>query len=410
MRYDFDEIIDRRGSNSVKWDECADPEVIPMWVADMDFKAAPFILDAVRRRVDHGVFGYTHVPEKYYQSVIDWFWKRRGWKIEREWINYISGIVPALSVAVEALSQRGDNVVFQSPAYNCFFSSIRNTGRTILENKLIRRGDSFEIDFEDFERKCSDPRTSVFVLCNPHNPSGRVWTREELQRLGEICLRHGVTVVSDEIHCELEMPGQRYTPFASICEEFQQNSVIFNSPSKSFNIAGLEIANIIIADPVKRASVERVINWYEHCDVNPLGVEALMAAYTPEGEEWLRELNEYLWGNYCVLKEMVEGAGAGVELGADCGCAEASRVSVCKLEGTYLAWLDFSWYTSRGISTKELQERLIAEEKVWINSGTMYGDGNYMRINLACPRSVLREGVKRILRGVSRPPQDRPRM
>lgn len=390
--YDFDQVVDRRGSYSVKWDECPDPEVIPMWVADMDFKAAPFILDAVKARVEHGVFGYTYVPDEYYQAVINWFQKRRGWKIERSWIQYISGIVPALSVAVEALSEPGDNVLFHTPAYNCFFAAVRNNGRQILESPLIydESGDlpTFRIDFEDFEKKCADPRTTLFILCNPQNPAGRVWTREELTKIGEICRAHGVTVVSDEIHCELEMPGQRFTPFASISEANQECCVVFNSPTKSFNIAGLEIANIIASDPAKYAKIDKVINRFEHCDVNPLGVAALMAAYSPEGEEWLRQLNDYLWANYETLVEM---------FAQDMPC-----VKICKLEGTYLAWADMHAFTAKGLTTKEMQDSLTANEKVWVNSGTMYGDDNFMRINLACPRSVLVEGMRRMIAGLKR--------
>lgn len=392
QRYDFDTLIDRHGSFSVKWDECPDPEVIPMWVADMDFKAAPFIIEAVKARVGHGIFGYTYVPEEYYKSVINWFETRRGWKIRREWIQYISGIVPALSVAVEALSAPGDNVIFHTPAYNCFFAAVRNNGRKLLESPLVYddSGESptYHIDFDDFERKCADPRTTLFILCNPQNPAGRVWTREELARLGNICRANGVTVVSDEIHCELEMPGQCFTPFASLSEADQECSVIFNSPSKSFNIAGLEIANIICADPAKAAKIDKVINRFEHCDVNPLGVAALMAAYTPEGAEWLRQLNAYLWENYSLLVRMF--------------AERLPEVRVCRLEGTYLAWVDCRAFTSAGVPTKLIQDSLLANEKVWVNSGTMYGDGDFMRINLACPRSVLEEGVSRMLRGLKR--------
>lgn len=391
MRYDFDEVIDRHGSNSVKWDICKDPEVIPMWVADMDFKAAPFILDAVRKRVDHGIFGYTYPSASYYQATIDWFAKRRGWKIEKDWITYISGIVPALSVAIAALTEEDEKVIFQGPAYNCFYSCVRNNGRTLLENKLIyddaAEAPSFSIDFEDLERKCADPKATLFILCNPHNPSGRIWTREELTRMGEICLKHGVTVVSDEIHCELEMPGYTYTPFASICQEFEDNCVTFVSPSKSFNIAGLEIANIISNDPVKRQKFDKVINTWEHCDVNQIGVVALEAAYTPEGEEWISQLTGYIHENWKVLAEALR---------------SVPEVKLCKLEGTYLTWLDCKALTAKGITTKEAQDSLIRNEKVWINSGTMYGDGDFMRINLACPRSLMSDGASRIAAGLRR--------
>lgn len=388
MKYDFDAVFDRHDTNSVKWDLCPDREVIPMWVADMDFKAAPFIMDAVRKRVDHGIFGYTHVPDRYYDAVINWFDRRRGWKIEREWIRYISGIVPALSVIVDALTEPGDKVIFQTPAYNCFFSCVKNNGRETSESKLIydESGEqpTFRMDFEDLERRCADPSAKLFILCNPQNPAGRVWTREELLEVGDICRRHHITVVSDEIHCELEMPGHKYIPFASLCPE--DKPVTFCSPSKSFNIAGLEIANIVTADQDKYARIMKTIQKFEQCDINPIGVDALIAAYSPEGEEWLSQLNGYLYRNYLTLTEMFK--------------KECPQIKVCKLEGTYLVWIDCKALTSRGISTLDIQNGLTANEKVWINSGTMYGDGDFMRINIACPHSTLVEGISRVTAGL----------
>lgn len=390
MKYDFDAVFDRHDTNSVKWDLCPEREVIPMWVADMDFKAAPFIMDAVRKRVDHGIFGYTHVPDRYYDAVINWFDRRRGWKIEREWIRYISGIVPALSVIVDALTEPGDKVIFQTPAYNCFFSCVKNNGRETSESKLIydESGEqpTFRMDFEDLERRCADPSAKVFILCNPQNPAGRVWTREELLEVGDICRRHHITVVSDEIHCELEMPGHKYIPFASLCPE--DKPVTFCSPSKSFNIAGLEIANIVTADQDKYARIMKTIQKFEQCDINPIGVDALIAAYSPEGEEWLSQLNGYLYRNYLTLTEMFK--------------KECPQIKVCKLEGTYLVWIDCKALTSRGISTLDIQNGLTANEKVWINSGTMYGDGDFMRINIACPHSTLVEGISRVTAGLKR--------
>ena len=390
MKYDFDAVYDRHGTNSVKWDICPDPDVIPMWVADMDFKAAPFIMDAVRKRVEHGVFGYTHVPDNYYRAVIDWFDRRRGWKIRREWIRYISGIVPALAVAVDALTEPGDKVVFQTPAYNCFFSCVKNNGRQTLESPLVydESGEqpTFKMDFDDLENKCSDPAAKLFILCNPQNPAGRVWTKEELLKVGEICRTHGVAVVSDEIHCELEMPGHKYIPFASLCP--QDRPVTFCSPSKSFNIAGLEIANIVSPDPEKYERIMRTIQKFEQCDLNPIGVDALIAAYSHEGEEWLSQLSAYLWQNYLTLKEIF--------------AHECPQIKVCRLEGTYLVWIDCKALTSKGISTLEVQESLTAIEKVWINSGTMYGDGDFMRINIACPHSTLIEGINRVAAGLKR--------
>ena len=386
MVYDFDTPVDRRGSGSYKWDSC--PDVLPMWVADMDFPAAPFIREALLRRVEHGVFGYTAVPESYYGAVIDWYRRRRGWEIDRSWIQYTSGVVPALSVVVKAFCKPGDKVLILNPAYNCFYSSIRNNGCVVEESRLVRRGDSFIIDFEDFEERCADPEVKMFIACNPHNPSGRVWTPDELARMGVICRQHDVLVVSDEIHSEIEMPGHRYTPFASITRACQDCCITLCSPSKSFNTAGLQIANIICDNPEWRAKIDRAINDNEVCDVNPFGPVALEAAYTPEGEEWLRQLNAYIWQNYQLLRRTF--------------AARLPELRVMELEGTYLAWVDCRALTSRGTSTAEAEAFLKENEKVWINGGAMYGDPDYMRINLACPRARLEEGLERIVCGLRR--------
>lgn len=389
-KYDFSTIVDRRGSACVKWDLAPTADVIPMWVADMDFKAAPFIMDALRKRVEHGIFGYTHIPDSYYDAVCSWFSRRRGWKIEREWIMPVGGIVPAISICIEALCRKGGNVIINSPAYNCFFSSVRNTGRVLLESKLVPVEEggrtTFRIDFEQLEQMCADPQTDLYLLCNPHNPTGRVWTREELVKIGDICRRHGVTVISDEIHCEIEMPGHSFIPFASISEEHQKMSVTFNSPTKAFNIAGLQISNMIASDPQMRAKIDRVVNIWEHCDLNPFGITALQAAYSEEGDEWLREMNAVVHENYQSLVERIS--------------SELPQLGVCILEGTYLAWLDCRYITSRGVTTADVQKRLTEEFKVWINSGTMYGDGDFMRINLATPRTLCEEGISRMIAGL----------
>lgn len=235
--FDFDTVINRRGTNSYKWDIVKEEDVIPLWVADMDFKAAPTILEALKKRVEHGVFGYTLVPDSYYEAIINWFARRHNWQIDRSWIIYTTGVVPAVSCAIKALTLPGEKVLIQTPDYNCFFSSIKNNGCEVAENELVRRGDSYEVDFEDFERQCADEKTTVFLLCNPHNPAGRVWTKEELERMNDICLTYGVRVISDEIHCELVMPGHRFTPFAAISDACRDNSVVLNSPTKAFNIA-----------------------------------------------------------------------------------------------------------------------------------------------------------------------------
>lgn len=288
MKYNFDKQISRRGTDSYKWDSAESENVLPMWVADMDFRTAPAIVDALRRRVEHGIFGYTRVPDSYYEAVTGWFARRHGWTIDREWIIYTSGVVPAISAVIKALTVPGDKVLVQTPVYNCFFSSIRNNGCEMVSSPLVFASNTFTIDYEDLERKTADPKVKVMLLCNPHNPAGRVWKREELVRIGEICIRHDVTVVSDEIHCELVFPEYRYTPFASISENFRHHSVVCISPSKAFNIAGLQIANIICADANRRAKIDRAINDNEVCDVNPFGVIATQVAYN-EGEEWLNQ-------------------------------------------------------------------------------------------------------------------------
>ena len=381
MKYDFDELVVRRGTGCVKWDESPDDEIIPLWVADMDFKAAPAIQDAIRKRAEHGVFGYTVVEDDYYDAVISWFQRRHDWTIRREEILYTTGVVPAMSVAIKALTMPGEKVLILSPDYNCFFSSVRNNGCEVLETALLRVGDSFEVDWEDFETKCADDKTTVFLLCNPHNPCGRVWTAKELELMNDICLRHGVKVVSDEIHCELVMPGYRFQPFAAVSEACRENGVILNSPSKSFNIAGLQAANIICSQPDWRRRLNRAININEVCDLNPFGPVALKAAYN-ESEDWIDELNQYLWGNYQALCEFVE--------------ANIPQWKVCKLEGTYLPWIDIS---AMNTTAQDLCDKLLDEAKVWLNPGTMYGPQSgegYIRINIATQRSRLIEALNRI--------------
>lgn len=297
MRYDFDTIVPRRGTNSYKWDTPEEENVLPMWVADMDFRTAPAIIDALQKRVEHGIFGYTKVPKTYYDAVVRWFESRHRWQIDPRWIIYTSGVVPALSAIIKALTAPGDKVIVQTPAYNCFYSSIRNDGCELSANNLIYRDGRYMIDFDDLAAKAADPKAKILLLCNPHNPVGRVWTPEELRHIGDICLRNGVFVVADEIHCELTYEGHDYTPFASLSERFQQNSTTCVSPSKAFNLAGLQIANIIAVDDDVRRRIDRAININEVCDVNPFGVIATITAYNGGGE-WLDALRKYLRGNY----------------------------------------------------------------------------------------------------------------
>ena len=442
QKYNFDQNVRRRGTGCVKWDEVPEgftaeemQDVVPLWVADMDFAVAPTIQEAVRRRAEHPVFGYTVVGDEYYDAVISWFRRRHGWTIRREEILYTTGVVPAMSVAIKALTMPGERVLILSPDYNCFFSSIINNGCQVGESILkptpcpsqregrkdssvaeggqcsaaeggqcsvaeddhcsVAKGDfaplpsggarGWAIDWSDFESQCADEKTTVFLLCNPHNPTGRVWTREELGRMNDICLRHGVKVVSDEIHCELTMPGYTFQPFAAVSEACRQNSVILNSPSKSFNIAGLQAANIICANAEWRRRLNRAININEVCDLNPFGPVALVAAYN-ESEDWIDELCQYLWQNYLALCEFV--------------ARELPQLEVSRLEGTYLPWVDVS---RLGVPVEQLCDRLLREGRVWVNPGTMYGPVSgrgYVRLNIACPRAQLMEGLRRIKRVV----------
>ena len=380
MKYDFDKTIDRRATNSYKWDS-APGGVLPMWVADMDFRTAPAIIDALQKRVAHGIFGYTRVPDAYYDAVTSWFSRRHGWNIDREWIIYTSGVVPAVSAVIKALTVPGDKVIVQTPVYNCFFSSIRNNGCEIVSNPLRRTADTYEMDFDALERCAADPRAKVMLLCNPHNPAGRVWTPDELTRLGNICLRNGVTVVADEIHCELVYQGFKYTPFASLSDAFLHRSVTCVSPSKAFNIAGLQIANIVAFDNDLRSRIDKAININEVCDVNPFGVAATIAAYN-EGEEWLNQLVDYLHSNYEAMAEFCR--------------RELPEFPITRLEGTYLVWMDCS---SLGMPSDALEHALLDDARLWLNAGTMYGaEGEgYMRWNIACPRSVMLDGLNRFL-------------
>ena len=384
MKYNFDEIIPRRGTNSYKWDSAGDADVLPMWVADMDFRTAPPVVEALKKRVEHGIFGYVRVPDAYYAAVTNWFARRHDWQIEKEWIIYTTGVVPALSAVIKALTVPGDKVMVQTPVYNCFFSSIRNNGCGMIANPLIYRNGTYQIDFADLEQKAADPSVKVLLLCNPHNPAGRVWTKQELTRIGDICIRNNVWVVADEIHCELVFPGHIYIPFASISQEFLMHSVTCNSPSKAFNLAGLQIANIISADTDIRVKIDKAINVNEVCDVNPFGVEALMAAYT-DGEEWLEELKQYLFANYNYLRAYFE--------------EYLPEFPVSMLEGTYLVWVDCSVLNQ---SSDEIVKTLLEKEKLWVNEGSLYGEvgEGFIRINIACPRQQLIEGLNRLRRAL----------
>ena len=387
MEYDFSIPTDRRDTDSYKWDSAPEADIIPLWVADMDFETFPGITEALQRRVAHGIFGYTRVPEAYYEAVCRWFKKRHGWHINREDIIYTSGVVPAVSAVIKALTLPGDQVIVQGPVYNCFFSSIRNNGCEMVSNSLIYNKEElrYEIDFDDLERKLKHERARLMLLCNPHNPGGRVWTRDELTRVAELCRKYGVRVVSDEIHCELTLYDNEYVPFGSLPDELSRDSITCCSPSKAFNTAGLQIANIVCRDAEVRNRIDRAININEVCDVNPFGVIALQAAYSDEGYEWLTQLRKYISANYDLLLERF--------------ARELPKCKVMRMEGTYLAWIDCS---ELHIPSDEIEKMLMHENKVWVNAGSMYGaeGAAFIRINMACTSELLNEGITRIVNGL----------
>ena len=385
MKYNFDEIVPRRGSNSYKWDSVKYADVLPMWIADMDFRTAPQIVEALAKRVQHGVFGYTKAPDAYFDAVIGWFERRYGFKFHKDWMLYTTGVVPALSAIIKALTSAGDKVIVQQPVYNCFFSSIRNNMCEIVSNDLIYQDLTYSIDFDDLEEKASDPRATLLLLCNPHNPAGRVWTREELTKIGDICLRNDVIVVSDEIHCDLTYPGHTFIPFASISERFLKKSVTCSAPSKTFNIAGLQVANIFAADEDIRNKINKALNINEVCEINAFAVEGLIAAYN-EGEEWLDELRQYLYDNYIYLKDFFS--------------KYLPQLSILPLEATYLVWIDCS---ALGLQSAKIAEMLLENEKLWVNEGAMYGKAGegFIRLNIACPRELLVQGLNKIKKAFS---------
>ena len=387
MTYNFDTCPDRRNTQSVKWDEF--PGTLPMWVADMDFEVAPEIKAALQKRLDHGVFGYELVPDDYYQAIGRWFAQRHGWEgIARENIVPTTGVIAAYSAAIKAMTQPGDKVLVQTPCYNAFFPAIRNNKCQQLENPLRYDGARYIVDWDDFEAKTKEAK--VFLLCNPHNPAGRVWTREELLLMGEICRRNGVFVIADEIHCELTYPGHDYTPWATLPPQYVDQSVSCISPTKAFNVAGIQIANIFAANPEVLAKMDRAINDNECCDVNVFGVSALIAAYN-EGGPWLDQLRAYLWHNARTVSCYLED--------------ELPQVNVLPLEGTYLMWLDCRAARNPREPMAGFSERfanhLREKHGLVLSTGTIYGAAGegFERLNIACPRTRLLDGLERFREG-----------
>ncbi|MCD0465938.1 MalY/PatB family protein [Flavobacterium sp. ENC] len=385
MKYNFDEIVPRNGSGSIKWDAAPFGEVLPMWIADMDFKSAPPILSALQNRVDHGIFGYTAIPEAFYTAVLGWWKKRYGFTLEKEWLVPVSGVIPALSAAIQSLSKTGDKVMLQSPVYNHFYSSIENSGRIVIENNLRYQNGEYTIDLEDLARKAADPKVKLLILSNPHNPVGRVWKREELQAVGDIGLQHNVIIISDEIHADLVFQGHIHIPFASLGEKYSRNAVTLSSPTKSFNLAGLQVGYFFTQNEQLRKAIQSSFQLMGIELLNIFGITALIAAYE-ESEQWLDALKEYLQDNYLFLHEFIS--------------LHLPQIKVTPLEGTYLVWLDC---TALHKTADALSHSLLEEQKLWINSGTMYGNSGegFLRINIATPKAQLQTGLERLLKGLS---------
>ncbi|RFB15014.1 pyridoxal phosphate-dependent aminotransferase [Bacillus sp. HNG] len=382
MKYNFDESINRLQTNSVKWDEVenlfGDKEILPMWVADMDFKSPQPVIEALKKRADHGIYGYTTRPDSYYEATVRWMKRRHKWTIEKDWITFTPGVVPALGIIVQSFTNPGDKIIIQQPVYYPFMSVIEKNGREIVNNPLRLENGRYYMDFEDLEKKI-DPSVKMIIISNPHNPVGRVWEKDELTKLEEICLKHNILVVSDEIHSDLVYEGNVHTPFASISDEFAGRSITCTAPSKTFNLAGLQTSNMIIPNQELRERFNKALEDRFIGMTNTFGVTALIAAYE-EGEEWLDQLLVYLKGNLDFLNDYIK--------------SNIPEVKVIKPDATYLVWLDCR---ELGLDAKKLEEVIQKQGKVAFDEGYIFGkEGEgFTRINIACPRVLLEEGLKR---------------
>ncbi|MCH5204603.1 MAG: pyridoxal phosphate-dependent aminotransferase [Oscillospiraceae bacterium] len=379
--YDFDTVIDRRNTNSLKFDFAAErgrpSDVIPLWVADMDFPAPKPVLDALHKAVEHGIFGYSEVKGEYYAAVSGWFKERYGWETKPEWLVKTPGVVYALAMAVRALTEPGDSILIQPPVYYPFYEVIRDNDRRLIENELLYNNGHYEIDFSDFETKIRENNVKLFILCSPHNPVGRVWTKSELQKIGEICGKYNVLVVSDEIHCDLAFSEHPHTVFSNACPKFAERSIICTAPSKTFNLAGLQVSNIWIQSDEIRRKFRKEIDRSGYSQLNALGLVAAQAAYE-SGGEWLSECKKYLRGNLDYLRDFIN--------------EKLPKIKLVEPEGTYFAWLDCS---GSGLSKRELNDLVINKAKLWLDAGHIFGERSelFQRVVLACPQKTLEKAL-----------------
>lgn len=382
--YDFDKIVDRRGTSCLKYDFQVErrgrDDLLPLWVADMDFALPENILDDIQKRVSHGIFGYTDPKREYFDSVIGWFYSHFGWEGKPEWITVTPGVVVAISVAVRALTKEGEGVLIQQPVYYPFSEAILLNKRKLVNNQLVYENGKYSIDFEDFEKKIVDENVKLFILCSPHNPVGRVWTEEELRKMGEICLKHNVIIVSDEIHCDFTYEGHKHTVFPSLGEEFENNVVFCTAPSKTFNIAGLHVSNIFIPNPEIRKKFKSELESFGFSQPNVLGLTACQSVYS-KGEEWYRELKEYIAGNLDFAREYF--------------AENMPKIRLVEPDGTYLIWLDCE---KLGLSVEELESFVEDKAKLWVDFGKIFGkdSGQFIRLNIACPRKTLRQALEQL--------------
>lgn len=383
MKYDFDTCVDRRNTNSLKWD-VKDNE-LPMWVADMDFQTAPEVREEIIKRAEHGVFGYSVVSEEWYDAYVNWWKKRHGLKMDRDSLIFCTGVIPAISSIVRKLTTPAEKVLIQTPVYNIFFNCILNNGREVIESPLMYDGSEYSVDFYDLEKKLSDPQTALMILCNPHNPVGKIWDKETLSRIGELCKKHGVIVISDEIHCDITDPGCGYIPFASVSDVCREISITLIAPTKAFNLAGIQTSAVFASNAFLRHKIYRGLNTDEVAEPNAFAVNAAVAAFT-RGGEWLDELREYIYKNKKITSEFL--------------IKELKEVRLVPSKATYLLWLDCSLFSD---DSDELAEFIRSETGLYLSSGRVYGLGSksFLRLNIACPKDRLVDGLLRLKQGVS---------
>ncbi len=377
----FDKKIERRNTGSMKWDVKEDE--LPMWVADMDFQTAPEVTEEIINRAKHGVFGYTLITDEWYRAYQNWWKRRHNFEIKKEWLIFCTGVVPAISSIVRKITTVGENIVVLTPVYNIFFNSILNNGRNVLESKLIYENGEYNIDFKDLENKLANPQTSMLIFCNPHNPVGKIWDKETLEKIGYLCNKHHVVVLSDEIHCDIVKPGENYVPFASVSDECRKNSITCIAPTKAFNIAGIQTAAVFVPNENIRHKVNRGLNTDEVAEPNVFAAVAPIAAFE-RGEKWLNDLNEYLWENRQFAEIYIKN--------------EIPQVRAVKGKATYLLWIDCTNILNKSV---DLCKFIRAESGLYLSDGNEYRNGDgFLRMNLACPRERLEDGLLRLKRSI----------